>query len=461
MVYTQQLVNGRPVVVDLEPGTGLPVPVAPAVPPGGGPPLDYPPGLGPTIGLVQGMTDGSEVVRPLAQFNNPQGFVDDAAIVNDALARTNCVRLVPGGQYTGLTTVNLGPGQWIICPALPAGQAGATVWNFAGSGDAFRQTWTGAYSGLTTVGGGILGLTVDGASHAAGASAGLHAGDIESLRYDMFVRNFAGAGDVGYHFDNTRTQTERLSGELRAGNCSTHYLFDVNGGTGSFARPNVLLFCNSGNGAQNGVVLNANANVYDADRFSISGNFSGTNGTGGAVLSLGGTARITSSRFNIGVETNSAAVVQTINFGGATNPIVDTQGVIDFSQGGGTFKASNLVTAAATFRHSGPVPLGDSTLVTTDSSGTRAQGALGNGGTIFTTLGGTVSVSPAAAITGVIIAAGQRDGQLLWVENLSGNLITFAAAGSNVAAGNGATVPAFGLRPFKWNAAQALWIGGV
>lgn len=92
MPLTQALANGRLVWVDLVPPGYTPAPPLPPVLPAG-PGLDYPPGLGPALGLVQGMTDGSETVRPLAQFNNPQGLVDDSTIIVDSLTRCGVTRL--------------------------------------------------------------------------------------------------------------------------------------------------------------------------------------------------------------------------------------------------------------------------------------------------------------------------------------------------------------------------------
>lgn len=425
-------------------------------------PLEWVFALGPGGRLSFGQILPSGVTPTSMMWLAPSGDATgatDAGALDQAfnVSGYDYVFLLPGTYYVD-STVSMGIGQRLIGAGI-----NATIVNWTGTGDCFSQTYSGPYSGLTTVGGGITDLTIDGTSSTA-PSAGIHAGDIESLCYDRtFIRNFAGVGDIGFHFDNRYTQTERLSGELHTANCASGYVFDVNGGTGSFARPNLVLECNTASGSQNGVVVQAGANIYDPVRFAICGNFSGTGGTGGAVLTVTGGAvgsRIQAGRLSIGVETNSAGIVQTIKFGSSVNVIVDTEGVLDFSLGGGTFAASNVGTAGA-FRHDGPIR-GDSSLVRSQYFGTRAQGAIGTGGTIFTSIGDNISVNPAAAITGIILAPGARDGDRLTIENLSAFTVTFATAGtSNVAAGAGATVPALGSRLFIWNAAQALWYGGV
>jgi hypothetical protein len=390
------------------------------------------------------------------------------------------VHLLPGEYYLN-ATISLGVGEYLVGAGMSG--TGATIINWVGTGECFWQSYSGIYSGSTTIGGGILDLCIDGTNSGPG-STGIRAGDIESLTYDRtLVRNFAGNGDIGYHFDNHYSFTERLHGRLQTVSCTSGVVFDVssNSGpspessTGSFARCDLLIYVSSGAVRNNAVVLRNGALLYDMERFSILGNFASSScGTPGAVLTLTGSvpaghpgagqgSRIDPGRFDIGVETPANTVtVQTINFGGPGNVILDTFGMLDFGVlQGSSFRASNIVSAGASFRHWGPV-LGDPTLTATDNVGTRAQPYLATGGTISTGLGGNVSVSPLSAVTGVIIAAGQRDGQRLTVVNLSPNTITFAtAATSNVAAGTGATVPATTNRLFIWNAAQALWYGGA
>jgi hypothetical protein len=67
-------------------------------------------------------------------------------------------------------------------------------------------------------------------------------------------------------------------------------------------------------------------------------------------------------------------------------------------------------------------------------------------------------VAPAAAITGVILAAGTVDGQTVIIINNSANSITFAAAGtSNVADGTGSVIAANTAAMFVWAATPARW----
>lgn len=91
---------------------------------------------------------------------------------------------------------------------------------------------------------------------------------------------------------------------------------------------------------------------------------------------------------------------------------------------------------------------------------TAASSATITGGTI-TTAGVVVAISnPAGAITGVIMAPGTVDGQIVVVINAAAaaNTITMAAAAtSNVA--NGVATVLTGLRAhvFVWSAATSLW----
>lgn len=95
--------------------------------------------------------------------------------------------------------------------------------------------------------------------------------------------------------------------------------------------------------------------------------------------------------------------------------------------------------------------------------GESNQGALAANGTIntyTTTAKGMTRVAPAAAVTGIIMQAGTIAGQEYWVCNDSANLITFAAAGSNVSGGSAITIPAHKAGKFVWSAVAALWFQG-
>lgn len=80
---------------------------------------------------------------------------------------------------------------------------------------------------------------------------------------------------------------------------------------------------------------------------------------------------------------------------------------------------------------------------------------LATGGTISTGYG-LSRVAPAGAVTGVILAPGNRLLQQVWVSNESAFTITFAAAAvSNVADGAGSAIPANTARLFVWT--NNLW----
>jgi hypothetical protein len=72
----------------------------------------------------------------------------------------------------------------------------------------------------------------------------------------------------------------------------------------------------------------------------------------------------------------------------------------------------------------------------------------------------TARVAPAAAVTGIILAAGTVPGQELVVvnESVAGSTVTFAASGtSRVADGAASIVAGLTSRKFVWNSATSLW----
>jgi hypothetical protein len=95
-------------------------------------------------------------------------------------------------------------------------------------------------------------------------------------------------------------------------------------------------------------------------------------------------------------------------------------------------------------------------LTTTTTNG----GAVTTGGTISTSNTSCVRVSPAAAVTGVILGAGSVDGQRVTISNeaTAANTITFAAAGtSNVADGTSSVIAGLTARSFVWVANSSRW----
>jgi hypothetical protein len=85
----------------------------------------------------------------------------------------------------------------------------------------------------------------------------------------------------------------------------------------------------------------------------------------------------------------------------------------------------------------------------------------GAGGTIATASFGISRVTPAAARTGVILAAGTQPGQLVIVRNEASqaNAITFAASGtSNVADGTNDIILGGQDALYEWSSAASLWI---
>ena len=90
-----------------------------------------------------------------------------------------------------------------------------------------------------------------------------------------------------------------------------------------------------------------------------------------------------------------------------------------------------------------------------------AAAAVANNGTITTTRVSSVArVSPAGAVTGIILQAGTSAGQTCLVVNeaVAANTVTFAASGtSNVADGTSSVIAGLNARLFVWDSGVNLW----
>lgn len=98
---------------------------------------------------------------------------------------------------------------------------------------------------------------------------------------------------------------------------------------------------------------------------------------------------------------------------------------------------------------------------TAQQTGTVTTLSTGNTITIGTSGGnGVLRVTAAAAVTGIILSAGTRAGQVVTVvhEGAAGNTITFAASGtSNVADGASDVITGPSARSFVWDSVTSLW----
>ena len=85
-------------------------------------------------------------------------------------------------------------------------------------------------------------------------------------------------------------------------------------------------------------------------------------------------------------------------------------------------------------------------------------GTLASSGTISHNGKNYVRVTTGGAVTGVIMQKGRQDGQLLIIENVSANSITFAtAATSFVRAGTSAVIAANSIAIATWNNNDSRW----
>ena len=115
-------------------------------------------------------------------------------------------------------------------PLAPPGGAWATTILYYGSGDCLRIYDNSTYGNRAKFGGGIVGITIDGAN-ATGAATGLHVGDLLQYEVDLTVQNFKQAGSIGVHLDNNYYWTEQLFGRIYAQRCASHVVFDWTSGT--------------------------------------------------------------------------------------------------------------------------------------------------------------------------------------------------------------------------------------
>jgi hypothetical protein len=354
---------------------------------------------------------------------DPAGAADSAAAwqaAMNALPASGGAVIVPPGTYKLASTVtNAVTPTYIVCP----GGRWATTANYTGSGDCIRMLNTTAGGGGFW-GGGVTGLYINGSAASAGA-CGLHIGDGEQYYLDVAVEHFNGAGSIGVHLDNTVWWTEKCHGTIFARDCTSHVVFDVTGATTSTSSFGYLdLTCYLyAQANQDGVVVQNGAYPYHG-RLAIKGNFQGSaSAVTNAVLRITGTipaghpgagnrAQVTRCQLDIQAEVQTAAnQPSTIIFGGSAgqNAILGCYGIMDFTQGTGTFTQTNLpaATNSNTFIYSGPV-LGDVSLnpagilPAAASIGPHVSGRSfinGSNGNTFPNSGDFFSATLAASIT--------------------------------------------------------------
>jgi len=368
---------------------------------------------------------------------------------------------------------NLGVGQWIEC----AGDH-STIINALGSGDLFA--WANPASSFSDgrdEGGGLIGgATIDG-SGLTGAGIAVHAGDIGGLRFDFRAQHFnQTGGSWGLLLDNRKFWTERADIKVRAKDCGFapgdggHVGFNVSGATtstGSFARAKGRIEITQDSNQRDGVVLMNGAHIYDHD-LEVVGNFTATGGSTtstplritGVVPALhpgaGTHSAFSNGRLEIGVECSAGANPPTTIIQTSSSNSVDSYGNANWNQ---NFASSGL--SGPGWKYDGQVQ-GDVALGTRRYYGTSAPQALtGNGQTIQ-------SITPSAKIvltatgswSGLILAPGDDDGQVIYLICTSPLVtLTFAAAGtSNVGLGTAVQLlGGGGLLTCMWDAGTALW----
>ena len=338
---------------------------------------------------------------------DPAGVNDSTAAfqaaVNACISAGGGVVHFPPGAYKTTATVTGNVNGTAVY--IQGGGNEATTIYYYGAGDCLRIYDASLFDNRVKFGGGIRGLTIDGAN-SSGIATGFHMGDIFHYDADFAVRNFTVSGSIGAHFDNQYYWTEQLSLQVYASNCASHVVFDVSGNntsTGSFSRLDATIYINQSDASFNGVVLQNGADIYDGS-LSIYGNFSSSSSpVSSALLYLtgtspaghpdaGGYSQINSCELNVGAECDSsfADTPYSIYINNPSNVIGSCGGVIDFI---GPFTACNAPYAFITY-----------------------VGAINNSGGVaaFLPAGSTniadgdqvVSATTATAITGLIVAVG-------------------------------------------------------
>lgn len=210
----------------------------------------------------------------VAPTGDTTGSTDTAAI-KTSLAVNSLVQLLPGDYYINPNQLSFPPGTGIrgfgagatriFVVGGVAGQAGLTFRNpaFPTSGDPFAKTNLSLPSG---------GFFLDGSLSTAGVN-GIEIGDIYLLKLTAIeVATFAGgAGAAGIYFVNRIGWTERARLEAFIDHCDVGLVFDVQGGTNSFAYSDLWVSFHQ-NVNQNGLSWRNAANTYGG-RHQFTGNF--------------------------------------------------------------------------------------------------------------------------------------------------------------------------------------------
>jgi hypothetical protein len=279
----------------------------------------------------------------------------DGVKVNAILADGNTPWLTPGIYYDNVGVSTDIPQQFIF-----GSGRWNTLWNFLGTGDAFRM-YNPTYGGGGFWGGGLKGFTIDGTGGTAPMNL-VHVGDMSQLELDIAVQNATGGGCFGVLLDNTIWFTEEYHGTIWARNCDTHVGFNVSGAaktaTNSFAYGDLTCYIQAQPG-QDGVAVQNGAYPYHGG-LHIRDNFQGSSSAvTNAVLRITGQvpagfpqageySAIYGHNLDIQVECAAAAFTPyTIYFGTVDGNYIDgCQGIMDFTQGAGTFTPSNVVVPA-------------------------------------------------------------------------------------------------------------------
>jgi len=341
---------------------------------GGGPQVTHSPGAQVNHGVsaadfYQGSVVFNVCDTQFAGGADTTGLVNSSpaiqAAVNAAIANPGGGTVyIPAGSYLMNSTVLavLPPASTIM---IKGDGYQTTVLYYTGPGDCIRMYTTfvpQSYSGLNNpaevlgLGSGVTNLMISGL-YASPGSCGLHFGDIQAGKLDLYVRDFAAAGCIGLHLDNSVNWTEQSDFRAQLFNNASNVVFEVTSvGTSSFGYSSYD-FSIIAQGNQDGVVLKNGAQVYHSN-FRLRGDFSGSAApTSSAVLRLTGTALAPS--VNAGstsqIFRSHVQVLVENTFSSTYNPysiyidancsISGCYGILDFFGGGNSFQPCNITVA--------------------------------------------------------------------------------------------------------------------
>jgi hypothetical protein len=401
---------------------------------------------------LNGGTAGTAVAW-LAPSGDMSGATDAALVTGLYTLGVPTVILLPGTFYVN-ATVTLGLGQY-----LRGSGRSATIVKFVplAAGTAITVVNSGAYAQRTFAG--CHDFTID-LTGAPDGCTGLQFGDIVNLEFNLAIvdNNGAHTATTGVLGLNQLYQTEQTRAKFLiagAGIASAIIFSKTGGGTVSFDRGNYDIWLNTTIPGGGSGILWENGAEQTGGSLNVQANLGGAAGSKGYLFSLGPSSGLTQVRLDVAAEYDGTGVAPGTWFFNSSH--VRGYGVQNYASMG----TSNLTISTGQHFFEGPIQ-GDTSLSSTIFLGSTALGQTitANGQTIFgcNSAASVIRVTSGAAFTGLILQPGVFDGQALWLVNVGGFSLTFAAAvTSNVALGVASVLASNTSTSLIWCAPENLW----